>query len=289
MDAHAHQIQQRNQRDRRQHLVDVVERADREEQRGRPLLRADHEGDVQHHEAVDQLRYRGGAGGAQPRMAFAGARADAVEHLHVDQLADQEGNQRADDDPHALAENRGERGLVIRHALVLGHADPPRCWRQVDREIGEHEAVHDQARGQPADHAHAALAEILVDRVGHDEHDRPQDRAGGEVQRPGLAEQVPFQRRDAEGVFQREDLDSDELGKHCVGAEEGCQRDEQPGGAVIEEAERGSGGVGVHAPKFSRADAREAAQSCGCGRITSLPIAWRSSRASSASEARASG
>src|SRR3546814_3606729 len=61
-----------------------------------------------------------------------------------------------------------------------------------DRDEREREAIDDQPGGEPADEAHAALAEILVDRVGHDEHDRPQQRAGGEVERSGLAEQVPF-------------------------------------------------------------------------------------------------
>src|SRR3546814_9580602 len=55
-DARTRQIQQRDQRDRRQHLVDVVERADREEQRHLPMLRPEHERDVQHDEAVDQDR-----------------------------------------------------------------------------------------------------------------------------------------------------------------------------------------------------------------------------------------
>jgi hypothetical protein len=70
-----------------------------QEQRGRPLLRPEHEGDVQHDEAVDQLRHRGRAGGAQPHMLLAGGVADAVEHRHVDQLAEHEGHQRAGDGP----------------------------------------------------------------------------------------------------------------------------------------------------------------------------------------------
>src|SRR5690606_1074170 len=109
-----------------------------------------------------------------------------------------------------------------------------RCRRQVDGEEGEHEAVNDQARGQPADETHAALAEVLVDRVGHDEHDRPQQSAGGEVERAALAEQVPLPRTQAEGVLEREDLDSDEFGQHRVDAEERRQADEQARGAVVQ-------------------------------------------------------
>src|SRR5690606_840155 len=56
-----------------------------------------------------------------------------------------------------------------------------------------------------------------------------------EAERDGLAEQVPVQGRHAQGVFQREDLDPDELGDDRVDAEEGRQADEQPGGAIVQQ------------------------------------------------------
>src|SRR3546814_17807174 len=51
-----------------------------------------------------------------------------------------------------------------------------------------------------------------------------------------MEEQVPLQRQDAERILEREDLDADELGQHRVDAEERGQRDEQPRGAVVDEA-----------------------------------------------------
>src|SRR5690349_24109199 len=69
VDTDTRQIQQRNQRNRGAHLVDVVDRAYREELRDGPVLRADHEGDVQHDEAVEQLRHRRRRGGAQDRKS----------------------------------------------------------------------------------------------------------------------------------------------------------------------------------------------------------------------------
>ena len=66
------EVQERDQRDRHRHLVGVVDGADREEQRDRPVLRSEHEGDVEHDEAVDELRNGGGAGRAQPHEALAG-------------------------------------------------------------------------------------------------------------------------------------------------------------------------------------------------------------------------
>src|SRR3546814_18122044 len=73
------------------------------------------------------------------------------------------------------------------------------------------------------------------------EHDRPQQGAGGEAERAALAEQVPLQRLDAERILEREDLDADELGQHRVDAEERGQRDDQPRGAVVDEAVQAMG------------------------------------------------
>ena len=47
------------------------------------------------------------------------ARTDAMEDRHVDELADQEGRDRAADGPHALAEHVRERRLHVRHAARL--------------------------------------------------------------------------------------------------------------------------------------------------------------------------
>ncbi|EEF93804.1 hypothetical protein CATMIT_01558, partial [Catenibacterium mitsuokai DSM 15897] len=94
--------------------------------------------------------------------------------------------------------------------------------------------------------------EELVDDVGHQEHDRPQQGAGGEVQRAGLAEQIPLQRRDAQGVFEGEDLDPDELGQRRVHAEERGQHDEQAQRALLQRRralagdERNAGFAGAH-------------------------------------------
>src|SRR5690606_31203335 len=86
--------------------------------------------------------------------------------------------------------------------------------------------------------AHAAAAEVLVDRVGHDEHDRPQQRARGEAERAGLPEQVPFPGPEPERVLEREDLDPDELRQQRVDAEERGEADEQAGGAVLQQRPR---------------------------------------------------
>src|SRR5262245_12598013 len=55
LDESAPDVQQRDQHDGRTHLVDVVDGAHREELRDGPVLRTDHEGDVQHDEAVEEL------------------------------------------------------------------------------------------------------------------------------------------------------------------------------------------------------------------------------------------
>ncbi len=108
--------------------------------------------------------------------------------------------------------------LVIRYALRLrGHEPPVR--RGHGREC-EKEAIDDPAHGKRGDELHATPAEELVDGVGEDEHHRPQQGAGGEAQRTGLAKQVPFQGRNAQGSFKGEDLDADEFGPYRVDAEE---------------------------------------------------------------------
>ena len=100
------------------------------------MLRADHEGDVQHDEAVEQLRDGGGARGAQPHPALAGHRADAVKHRHVDQLPDQERNDGPDDRPHALPEDQRIGLLDVRDAQRRVRVHPERCRRQRDGHVG---------------------------------------------------------------------------------------------------------------------------------------------------------
>src|SRR5690606_20890858 len=128
--------------------------------------------------------------------------------------------------------------------------------------------------------AHAAAAEVLVDRVGHDEHDRPQQRARGEAERARLPEQVPFPGPEPERVLEREDLDPDELRQQRVDAEERGEADEQAGGAVLQQRPRrrahargsGAGGAGTEKgiesgdtapPEMMKAIASSTVQSVG--------------------------
>src|ERR1700732_3991300 len=55
---------------------------------------------------------------------------DFVKDGHVDDLADQEGNQAADDDPHSLSEYCAEGRLHIRNTVVLIE-ERPDCPKSV--------------------------------------------------------------------------------------------------------------------------------------------------------------
>src|SRR3546814_7846755 len=81
-----------------------------------------------------------------------------------------------------------------------------------------------------------------------------QQGAGGEAERAALAEQVPLQRPDAERILEREDLDADELGQPRVDAEQRGQRDEQPRGAVVDEAVHAMSAVILSAARDLRSD-----------------------------------
>src|SRR3546814_1652467 len=63
-----------------------------------------------------------------------------------------------------------------------------------------------------------------------------------------------LQRLDAERILEREDLDADELGQHRVDAEERGQRDEQPRGAVVDEAVHAMGAAIPSAARDLRCD-----------------------------------
>ena len=162
-----------------------------------------------------------------------------MEDRHVDELSDQEGRDRAADGPHSLAEHVRERRLHVRHAARLVDGDPPRGGRQPDREIRRDERVGDQPDGQQRDEPHATPAEVLVDDVGHDEHDRPPQHAGGEGERAGLAEETPAEGRRAERRLEREDLDAYELRDDRVGDEKAREHDEEPRRAPAEDAAHG--------------------------------------------------
>ena len=93
----------------------------------RPVLRPDHERDVQHDEAVEQLRDGGGRGGAQPHESLAGHAQDAMEDRDVDELADEERDDGSADGPHALAEQDRVGLLDVGHAHAGIHVDPERA------------------------------------------------------------------------------------------------------------------------------------------------------------------
>ncbi len=88
------------------------------------------------------------------------------------------------------------------------------------------------------DQAHATAAEVFVDDVRQDEDDGPDQHAGSEAERPLLAEQVPAEGRQAERLFERKDLDADELGDDGVADEECGQQDEEPRRARPEQGHR---------------------------------------------------
>ena len=62
--------------------------------------------------------------------------ADAMEHRHVDELADQERHDRARDGPHALAEDQRIGPLDVRHAERGIRIHPERRRRQRDGDVG---------------------------------------------------------------------------------------------------------------------------------------------------------
>ena len=124
----------------------------------RPVLRPDHERDVQHDEAVEQLRDRGRRGGAQPHEALAGHAQDAMEDHDVDELADEERDDGTADGPHALAEKDGVGLLDVGHAHARVDVDPERRGRQRDGGVRRQERVGDQPDRDPRDQAHAAHA-----------------------------------------------------------------------------------------------------------------------------------
>ena len=72
-----------------------------------------------------------------------------MEHGDIDQLPQQERDDGAGDGPQALAEDRGERGLVIGHALRLCGGDPPAGRDQRDSDEGKDEAIDNQGHRQP--------------------------------------------------------------------------------------------------------------------------------------------
>ena len=78
--------------------------------------------------------------------------------------------------------------------LLLVDRDPELRGRQRDRQVRREKSVADQHDGQPRNETHAAAAEVLVDDVGHQEDERPQQHAAGERQRAALPEQVPVER-----------------------------------------------------------------------------------------------
>ncbi len=92
----------------------------------------------------------------------------------------------------------------------------------------EQERVDDENDGEVGNKTDTASTEILVDDVGHDEHERPEQYARSEIQRSRLPEQLPIERWQAQRWLERKNLDADKLGKNGVGQEKPGENGKQP-------------------------------------------------------------
>ena len=197
-----------------------------------PALGPDDEGDVEHDETVHELGDEGRAGRPEPDVLLARYAADAMVDRDVQQLADQEGHQRAGDHPQALSEDSGESRLHIGNTLPLVRTDPPVGRHRPYRRKREDECVNDEQDRQVGNEPHATATIVLVDDIGHHENERPQQDARGEVQRPGLPEERPVQWVETQRRLECKDLDANELSEDRVRQEEAGKDDEQLPGLV---------------------------------------------------------
>src|SRR5690606_16020603 len=62
-------------------------------------------GNVKHHETVEKLRHNGRAGSAEPDHSLAGGFAKPVKNRSIQKLRKQKGDDRAQNNAHALPEN----------------------------------------------------------------------------------------------------------------------------------------------------------------------------------------
>ena len=163
-------------------LVDIIHHADGEYLLPTPIV-ADLEGDEKHDETVHELRHQRGTGGPKPYILIPCSALDLVEDEHIHDLADQEGGETAEDDPHPLPEYGGECVLHIRHTLFCLGYHPPFRRSGPHRKIKHHEGVTDEGHGSIGDPANCPGAIVFVDDVSHDKLQWPQQNAASQGER----------------------------------------------------------------------------------------------------------
>jgi hypothetical protein len=173
----------------------------------------------------------------RPEAAFAGAALPPAEDPRVDELTHYERAQRADDDVQALAEDRLEGRLHVRHAMRAAAAEPPpRVGRHRDRGVECGERERDQCRRHDRQEPDRAHAEVVVDHVGREEHERPVQDADAEHERQVVfSEQLEVGPWQPEHGLELEQLDAEQLGEQRVACQEGSEHEEQDGAATAQD------------------------------------------------------
>ncbi len=168
-----------------------------------------------------------------------------MEDGDVDNLADQEGNQRADNNPQALAEDQPVGVIVVAdfvaYRQLFGGGQrwtdmglrPEVGGREFDAGVKHGKGVKNQPCRKIGEHPDASGAVVFVDQICQHKHERPEQYASGEIEGKLIdAKKAQRQRLKAKALFEWKDFDADKLGNQRIGNKETRHHNKQADGFV---------------------------------------------------------
>ena len=175
-----YEVDKRGEHDGHGKLIGISDQAYCEYPLVRPVF-ADLEGDKEDDETIYELGYQRGACCPQPYVLLAGYFFDLVEYPHIDDLADKEGGETTDYDPHTLAKDVSKCRLHIRNPGVFLAAYPEgSICRYPYSEVKHKKGVADKTYGNVGYSFNCLRAEVFIHDICHYKLERPQQHTTGE-------------------------------------------------------------------------------------------------------------
>jgi hypothetical protein len=166
-------------------LIGITDQSERSDLVERPSLGgigAEVKRDEEYDVGVEKLGYDRRAGSPEPHIFIACGHFELLENECIEQLGNHESRHGTEDDHHAGSEYPAV-GCIDIGFYILIDIYPEIGGGGSGSQQHDHKGIGNHAQSDPGKQAHTPFPEVFIDDISHDEYDRPDDGAGGEIQR----------------------------------------------------------------------------------------------------------
>jgi len=193
-------------------LIGITDQSERSDLVERPSLGgigAEVKRDEEYDVGVEKLGYDRRAGSPEPHIFIACGHFELLENECIEQLGNHESRHGTEDDHHAGSEYPAV-GCIDIGFYILIDIYPEIGGGGSGSQQHDHKGIGNHAQSDPGKQAHTPFPEVFIDDISHDEYDRPDDGAGGEIQRDMFdPEERPVHRLQSKYPLERENFGAD--------------------------------------------------------------------------------